>query len=59
MYRERIGKKVMAAQAAAASASMAASATPLVIEHLPMIVAQPVVDEPGVMEVIPPLTPFL
>ena len=38
MYRERIGKEGMAAQAAAAaSASIAASATPPVVEQPPVI----------------------
>jgi AMMECR1 domain-containing protein len=55
MSCERIGKEVMAAQAAAASAAMPASTTPPVIDaELPVIDA-----ETNVLAVALPFTPFL
>jgi hypothetical protein len=56
MYREWIGKEVMAAQeAAAASTTMPSVAPPPVIDAHPPVVSA----TPDAMEVAPPLTPFL
>jgi hypothetical protein len=56
MYRDRIGKGVLTAQAAVASVSMAESAgmaatTRSVVKELPVTVEPPAIDEPDVMEV--------
>ena len=62
MYRERIGKEVLAAQAAAA-ASMTTSATsmppPASVERVPAMEVLPATAEEDVVEVQPPMTPFL
>jgi hypothetical protein len=54
MYYEHIEKEVMTAEAVAALTSMATSATPLIVKQPLVIVTQPVIDKPDVIEVIPP-----
>jgi hypothetical protein len=64
MHRERIGKEVIAAQAAATSMAASASTTymppPTSTEHIPLNkVPQVKADEEDVVEVQPPVMPYL